>query len=518
MAGHLLIIDYGSQFTQLIARKTRAMGYYAEILPAGLPLDGPLSQKPGALILSGGPASVEEPGAPALDPGLMDSGLPTLGICYGMQLLAKALGGALGGRLAGEAHGEYGPAELRTEAPSPLWAPYNGAGGIRVWMSHGDRVETPPPGFTVTGSTPDLPVAAMEDRSRGIFGLQFHPEVHHTEKGQELLKAFLEEAGLASGWRMSSFARDAVEEIQRTVGADGRVLCGLSGGVDSTVTAALLARAVGPRLHCVFVDNGLLRLDEAREVEEAFRGLWPGIELTVADASEEFLSKLEGVTDPEKKRRIIGHTFIDVFKREADKLGRMDFLAQGTLYPDVIESISPQGPSALIKSHHNVGALPEALGFRLIEPLKFLFKDEVRELGAELGIPDALLWRHPFPGPGLAIRIVGPVDRPSLDLVRRADAIVREELSAAGLDREVWQAFAVLLPVRSVGVMGDGRSYDQAVAVRAVTSVDAMTADWARLPEGLLARFSSRIINEVPGVNRVLYDISSKPPSTIEWE
>ncbi|MDR3152811.1 MAG: glutamine-hydrolyzing GMP synthase [Deltaproteobacteria bacterium] len=514
MAGHILIIDYGSQFTQLIARKTRALGYYAEILPAGLPLDGPLSQKPGALILSGGPASVDEPGAPSLDRRLLDSGLPMLGICYGMQLLARLLGG----RLTREAHGEYGPAELEPTAPSPLWSPLNGSGRLRVWMSHGDRVEEAPPGFKVIGRTPDLPVAAMEDPGRKIYGLQFHPEVHHTEKGMELLQAFLADAGLKADWRMSSFAKDAVEEIRRTVGPDGKVLCGLSGGVDSTVAAALLARAVGPRLHCVFVDNGLLRQGEAEEVSRAFRTLYPELSLTVADSGEEFLSRLEGVSDPEEKRRIIGHTFIEVFTKEASKLGRADFLAQGTLYPDVIESVSPQGPSALIKSHHNVGGLPRELGFTLIEPLKYLFKDEVRELGAELGVPEELLWRHPFPGPGLAIRIIGPVDRESLALLRKADAIVREELRAFGLDRSVWQAFAVLLPVRSVGVMGDGRSYGQAVAIRAVTSVDAMTADWARLPAELLARFSTRIINEVQGVNRVLYDISSKPPSTIEWE
>jgi GMP synthase (glutamine-hydrolysing) len=385
-------------------------------------------------------------------------------------------------------------------------------------MSHGDRVEAVPEGFSVTGRTGDLPVAAMEDRARGLFGLQFHPEVHHTEKGQELLRAFFDEAGLTAGWGIGSFARDAVERIKETVGPEGRVLCGISGGVDSTVCAALISRAIGDRLHCVFVDNGLLRLDEAEEVSTSLRAAYPGLDLTVVDAAEEFLPKLEGVTEPERKRQLIGHTFIEVFSREARRMGRLDFLAQGTLYPDVIESISPQGPSALIKSHHNVGGLPDVLGFTLIEPLKYLFKDEVRELGAELGVPENLLWRQPFPGPGLAIRIVGAVDRPSLALLRKADAIVREELASAGLGRQVWQAFAVLLPVRSVGVMGDGRSYEQAVAVRAVTSVDAMTADWARLPHETLARLSSRIINEVPGVNRVVYDISSKPPSTIEWE
>jgi GMP synthase (glutamine-hydrolysing) len=348
-----------------------------------------------------------------------------------MQLLARSLGG----RLTREAHGEYGPAELVTVAPSALWKPLNGSGSLRVWMSHGDRVEEAPPGFEVTGRTADLPVAAMEDRERRVFGLQFHPEVHHTEKGPELLAAFLEEAGLAAGWSMPSFARDAVESIKAVVGPAGRVLCGLSGGVDSTVCAALLARAVGDRLHCVFVDNGLLRRDEAPEVAEAFRTLYPGLDLTVADAGDEFLSRLEGVSDPEEKRRRIGHTFIEVFRREAERIGatygKPDFLAQGTLYPDVIESVSPQGPSALIKSHHNVGGLPAELGFTLIEPLKYLFKDEVRELGAELGVPESLLWRHPFPGPGLAIRIIGPVDRASLALLRDADAVVREERRAS---------------------------------------------------------------------------------------
>jgi GMP synthase (glutamine-hydrolysing) len=511
MPGHVLIIDYGSQLTQLIARKSRSLGYYAEIVPAGAPLAGPLGEEPGALVLSGGPASVEEPGAPSLDPLVLESGLPILGICYGMQLLGKALGG----KLSREATGEYGPADLIPSPGAPLFPP--GRGPIRVWMSHGDRVEEAPPGFMVTGSTADLPVAAMSHTGKRIHCLQFHPEVHHTEGGEGMLRRFFEDAGLSPGWRMSSFAKDAVESIRKTVGP-GKVILGLSGGVDSTVAAVLLYRAIGPQLHCVFVDNGLLRENECQEVSDALRGAFPDLHIIVRDATDEFLSRLEGITDPEAKRKSIGGCFIDVFKEEAARLGKVDFLAQGTLYPDVIESISPQGPSALIKSHHNVGGLPRDLPFTLIEPLKFLFKDEVRALGGELGVPERLLWRHPFPGPGLAIRIVGPVDRASLALLRRADAIVREELAASGLEREVWQAFAVLLPVHSVGVMGDGRSYGKVVAIRAVTSVDAMTADWARLPPDLLQRLSSRIINEVPGVNRVLYDISSKPPSTIEWE
>jgi GMP synthase (glutamine-hydrolysing) len=513
MPGHVLIIDYGSQFTQLIARKTRSLGYYAEIVPAGLDLSGPLSQGPGALVLSGGPASVEEPGAPGLDPLILGSGLPILGICYGMQLLAKALGG----RLSREASGEFGPAEFFPLRDTPLCGAKGGGPGLRVWMSHGDRVEVAPPGFEVTGRTADLPIAAMSHPARGIHCLQFHPEVHHTEGGEGMLRGFYGAAGLAPGWEMSSFARDAVSEIRATVGG-GKVLLGLSGGVDSTVAAVLLHRAVGRQLHCVFVDNGLLRADECREVSESLSRAFPDLNLIVRDATQGFLSRLEGVTDPEAKRKAIGGYFIDVFKEEAAKLGRVDFLAQGTLYPDVIESVSPHGPSALIKSHHNVGGLPAELPFTLIEPLRFLFKDEVRALGAELGVPEALLWRHPFPGPGLAIRIVGPVDPGGLALLRRADRVVREELEGAGLMREIWQAFAVLLPVHSVGVMGDGRSYGRVVAIRAVTSVDAMTADWARLPPDLLGRLSARIINEVPGVNRVLYDISSKPPSTIEWE
>ncbi|MDR1607625.1 MAG: glutamine-hydrolyzing GMP synthase [Deltaproteobacteria bacterium] len=511
MSGHVLIIDYGSQYTQLIARKVRALGYYAEILPAGLEVEPALAKEPGALILSGGPASVEAPGAPTLDEKLLAANLPTLGVCYGMQLLAKSLGG----RLTSSEGGEYGPADLTT-APSPLWRDLPSQ-KISVWMSHGDRVSQIPEGFVVIGQTADLSIAAMAKPEKNLYGLQFHPEVHHTQGGETILRNFLELAKLTADWRMDSFIQKSILAIQeKTRGA--RILLGLSGGVDSTVTAAILDRAVGKNLYCVFVDNGLLRHNEAEEVSQYLKKAFPQLNLIVANAGDLFLTNLKGVVDPEKKRQIIGQTFIDVFTEEANKLGPIDFLAQGTLYPDVIESISPFGPSALIKSHHNVGGLPENLQFELIEPLRDLFKDEVRVLGAELGVPHELLWRQPFPGPGLAIRIVGEVTPEALTVVRHCDLIIREELEKSGLAKDIWQAFAVLLPVKSVGVMGDGRTYFKAVAIRAVTSVDAMTADWARLPDTLLARWSSRLINEVAGVNRVLYDISTKPPSTIEWE
>ncbi|MDR2368114.1 MAG: glutamine-hydrolyzing GMP synthase [Deltaproteobacteria bacterium] len=513
MAGHVLIIDYGSQFTQLIARKTRAAGFYAEILPAGLPVGPSLGRGPGALILSGGPASAMEEGAPTLDPALVAAGLPILGICYGMQLLAHSLGG----KLTKEATGEYGPASFERLNDGPLWRGLPG-GPFKVWMSHGDRVEATPPGFLVSGKTADLPVAAMEDPIRKIHAIQFHPEVHHTQNGELILANFLAAAGLTPTWKMSSFARDTIEAVRAKTGPDGHVICALSGGVDSAVAAALVSKAVGSRLHSIFVDNGLLRDGEVDEVRAALTSAYPEMNLTIVDASALFLDRLAGEEDPETKRKIIGKTFIEVFTAEAKKLGKIDFLVQGTLYPDVIESVSPQGPSAMIKSHHNVGGLPKDLPFKLIEPLRDLFKDEVRVLGKELGIPDDLLWRQPFPGPGLAIRVIGPVEPEALSILRRADRIVRDGIKNAGLDREVWQYFAVLLSNKSVGVMGDGRSYGRVVAIRAVTSVDAMTADWARLPHDLLARMASRIINEVSGVNRVVYDISTKPPGTIEWE
>jgi len=437
-------------------------------------------------------------------------GIPVLGICYGMQLM----GHHLGGKVKGEGRGEYGLATLQVKDGSPLLKGVQPS--TRVWMSHGDEVQRPPRGFQVTAATETTGVAAIEDRKRRLFGIQFHPEVKHTTEGATILSNFLEICGCRRDWNASSFVDDAVEKIRRVVG-DGRVLCALSGGVDSAVAALLVHRAVGDRLTCVFVDNGLLRKDEAAQVRKRFAERLK-LNVVFVDATALFLRKLKGVTDPERKRKVIGREFIEVFKQAAKKIGKVDFLAQGTLYPDVIESISVKGPSAVIKSHHNVGGLPKSLKFKLVEPLRELFKDEVRQVGLRLGLDEEFLYRQPFPGPGLAVRCLGPIEKEKLDLLRGADAIVGEEIRAAGLYRELWQSFAVLLPVRSVGVMGDDRTYQYTAVVRAVESADGMTADWARLPYELLGRISNRIVNEVRGINRVAYDISSKPPSTIEWE
>ncbi|MDR3320588.1 MAG: glutamine-hydrolyzing GMP synthase [Desulfovibrio sp.] len=507
----VVIIDYGSQVTHLIARRVREASIYSEIHSCVTTADEVAALRPSAIILSGGPSSVGEEDAPTLDPGLLALNIPVLGICYGMQLLTENLGG----ELAKSATCEYGPAELHFNAPCVLWDQIDSP--TRVWMSHGDNVVTPPLGFTVTGSTSALSIAAMADERRKIYAVQFHPEVHHSAAGRKMLRNFLFKAAcLEPDWTMASFVERVVRETSACVG-DRHVICALSGGIDSTVVAVLLHRAIGKNLHCIFVENGLLRLGEADEVAEYLREHFD-LNLAVVQAQDRFLSRLKGVEDPEQKRRIIGHAFIEIFDEEAKKLPHADFLAQGTLYPDVIESISHNGPSAVIKSHHNVGGLPEKMQLRLIEPLRELFKDEVRRAAAELGLPDFIVWRHPFPGPGLAIRVLGEVTKSRLDILRNADSIVQQELRESGWYRKVWQCFAVLLPLRTVGVMGDGRTYEHIVALRVVDSVDAMTADWSRLPPDVIARISTRIINEVRGVNRVVYDVSSKPPSTIEWE
>jgi GMP synthase (glutamine-hydrolysing) len=508
------VVDYGSQYTQLIARRIREARVYSEIFPPDVPVERLGAHQ--AIVLSGGPASVYDAGSPLPSARLFELGVPVLGICYGMQAMAALLGG----KVVPAEHREYGRAELGLEAPDQLLegvTPEGDGGGITVWMSHGDTVLAPPPGFAALAGTANCPVAAMADPARRLYAVQFHPEVAHTPQGSRILENFLFRiAGLTPSWSMASFVEQAVEAIRRQVGRE-RVLCALSGGVDSAVVAALVHRAVGPQLTCVFVDNGLLRKGEGesvrRTVREHFR-----MNLVYADATQRFLDRLRGVSDPEVKRKLIGAEFIAVFRQEAERLGEVRFLAQGTLYPDVIESTSFRGPSATIKTHHNVGGLPPDLRFELVEPLRELFKDEVRQVGTLLELPPTLVWRQPFPGPGLAVRILGEVTEERLALVREADAIVQEEIEAGGLARELWQAFAVLLPVRTVGVMGDFRTYAQVVAVRAVVSQDAMTADWARLPYQVLGRISTRIINEVKGVNRVVYDVSSKPPSTIEWE
>jgi GMP synthase (glutamine-hydrolysing) len=509
----LVVVDFGSQVTQLIARRIRELGVYAEIVPCHRAAERIETLRPRGIVLSGGPSSIYEDGAPRIDPALLRRGVPVLGICYGLYVLV----GAYGGKVEPARDREYGPATIRVLESLGPTGPLPAGSEEAVWMSHGDRVEALPAGFRVVASSESCPFSAIVDPERNLWGVQFHPEVTHTPSGPAILAAFLDACGYARDWSMSAFVDEAVAAVRAKVGERGTVICGLSGGVDSSVAALLVERAIGARLHCIFVDNGLCRLGERDEVERMFAGRLHN-PLVAVDASERFLAALAGVEDPEIKRKRIGATFIEVFEAEANRLGGADFLVQGTLYPDVIESVSHKGPSATIKTHHNVGGLPERMKMGVVEPLRELFKDEVRRLGLQVGLPEDMVWRHPFPGPGLAVRVLGEVTRERCDLLRRADAIVIEEVRKAGLYRDLWQVFGVLLPVRSVGVMGDGRTYENALAIRAVESQDAMTADWARLPYDLLARLSTRIINEVRGINRVVYDISSKPPATIEWE
>jgi len=515
----ILILDFGSQYTQLIARRVREAKVYCEIFPYNAGLDKVKAFNPKGLILSGGPSSVYDAGSPLIDKAHLDLGIPVLGICYGMQLLTHVLGGAV----AKSAKREFGRAELKIDNVAGL---FNGIGSellnpnsqpeTVVWMSHGDRIEKMPEGFAAIAHTDNSPTAAMADEKRKFYGVQFHPEVVHTPQGVQILRNFV--YGICKcepTWTMASFVDYSVGEIRKAVGSK-QAVCGLSGGVDSSVAAVLVYKAIGKQLTCIFVNNGVLRKDEAEKVQHTFKDM--GLNLKYVDASAEFLNKLKGVEDPEKKRKIIGNTFIEVFEREAHAVGGAEFLVQGTLYPDVIESVSFKGPSAIIKSHHNVGGLPEKMKLKLVEPLRELFKDEVRAIGREMKMPDDIIDRQPFPGPGLAIRILGEVTEARTSLLREADAIVIEEIKKAGLYKEIWQSFAVLLPIKTVGVMGDERTYENVVAIRAVTSQDGMTADWAKIPYELLGIMSNRIINEVKGVNRVVYDISSKPPSTIEWE
>jgi GMP synthase (glutamine-hydrolysing) len=505
----VLVLDFGAQYAQLIARRVRECHVYSEIVPFDVAVEDLRARRPAGLILSGGPASVFEEGAPSIDPGVFDLGVPVLGICYGQQLMAQALGGSV------EATGarEYGGTDLAVREGGVLLGDL--AAHETVWMSHADTVERAPDGFRVTASTEVTPVAAMEDRERGLFGVQFHPEVAHTSRGLDVMKRFLYDGcGLLPEWTPTGVIERSVERIRAQVGSE-RVLCALSGGVDSAVAALLVYKAVGEQLTCVFVDTGLLREGEPDQVEDTF-GRHFRVPLVHVKAADRFLGKLAGVADPEEKRKAIGEEFIRVFEEVAAEHSDTRFLVQGTLYPDVIESGSRT--AARIKSHHNVGGLPEDMRFELVEPLRDLFKDEVRTVGEELGLPTDIVWRQPFPGPGLAVRIVGEVTAERLEIVRHADAIVNEEVRRAGIASELWQAFAVLLTLRSVGVMGDGRTYAHPIVIRAVSSEDAMTADWARLPSEVLERISSRVIAEVVGVNRVVYDISSKPPATIEWE
>ncbi|MFI5143402.1 MAG: glutamine-hydrolyzing GMP synthase [Thermoanaerobaculales bacterium] len=505
----LLILDFGSQYTQLIARRVRELGVYSEIRRGDLSAGEAATLRPIGIVLSGGPASIYETGAIAPDAAVFALGVPVLGLCYGQQAMAHLLGGGV----EPSNDREYGAADFAADLTCPLFA--HTRASQRVWMSHGDRITRLPAGFVTAGHTSNAPFAAMADVSRRLFGIQFHPEVRHTELGRQILANFLDICGARRDWTAASIRRDAVERIREQV-REGRIIVALSGGVDSSVTALLCREAVGERTAPIFVDTGLLRLDEGNQVAKRFAGF--GLAVDRVNAAERFLGRLVGIEDPEEKRRRIGHEFIAVFEQEARRFSDARFLAQGTLYPDVIESTSVRGPSATIKTHHNVGGLPERLGLELVEPLRWLFKDEVRRLGEELGLPEEFVWRHPFPGPGLAVRILGEVTSERVSLLQRADAIFLDEIHAAALYREIAQALVVLLPVRSVGVMGDQRTYENVAALRAVTTEDFMTADWYRFPPDVMDRISRRIVNEVRGINRVVYDVTSKPPGTIEWE
>jgi GMP synthase (glutamine-hydrolysing) len=506
----ILVLDFGSQYTQLIARRIRELGVFSEIQRFDFPIDEILKLKPKGIILSGGPSSVYEDGAPQVDEKLFELGIPVLGICYGLQLIAYKLGGVVDKF----ARREYGKAILRVIKDDDLFYGFNSQSV--VWMSHGDALIKEPDGFEVIAWTDNSPICAIRNKDKKIYGVQFHPEVVHTERGDEILRNFVYRiCGCKGEWNAEFFIEKEIEEIRKIVG-DEKVICAVSGGVDSTVLALLLMRAIGGNLIAIFIDNGLMREGEGEEVLKNFREI--GVNIHYVNASEVFLERLKGIVDPEEKRRIIGRTFIEIFEREAKKFGDVKFLAQGTLYPDVIESTSYKGPSSKIKTHHNVGGLPERMNFKLIEPFRELFKDEVRKIGKSLGLSDEILNRHPFPGPGLAVRVVGEVTKDKLEILRKADKIFIEEIKKANLYDKIWQAFAVLLPIKTVGVMGDERSYEYVVALRAVSSQDGMTADWFRLPYDLLERVSNRIVNEVKGVNRVIYDITTKPPATIEWE